>query len=218
MFETNLRDERYLPFENSGVISEWQLELPANPTLKDPRQFDYNTISDVVLHIRYTARQGGGLLRREAMKNVGAMILQAQAAGSARLFSVRNEFATEWAQFKGQAPVANERFPLTLDIREDHYPYWSQGRRAKVVRFDLVARSAKAAVPATLDVYDRADTTDANSIKDTLTKDTARENLLFGKLTNIALPSSPVSEVKFFFADREIGDLWVAVTWGDPES
>jgi hypothetical protein len=30
MFETNLRDERYLPFENSGVESEWQLELPAN--------------------------------------------------------------------------------------------------------------------------------------------------------------------------------------------
>ena len=31
MFETNLRDERYLPFEHSGVISQWQLELPANP-------------------------------------------------------------------------------------------------------------------------------------------------------------------------------------------
>jgi len=43
LFETNLRDERYLPFENSGVVSEWQLELPANPSKKDPRQFDYDT-------------------------------------------------------------------------------------------------------------------------------------------------------------------------------
>lgn len=50
MFETNLHDERYLPFENSGIVSEWQLELPA-----DVRQFDYDTISDVILHVRYTA-------------------------------------------------------------------------------------------------------------------------------------------------------------------
>ena len=28
MFETNLRDERYLPFEGSGAISDWQLTLP----------------------------------------------------------------------------------------------------------------------------------------------------------------------------------------------
>jgi hypothetical protein len=55
LFETNLRDERYLPFEGSGVVSEWQLELPA-----DVRQFNYDTISDVILHLRYTAREGGG--------------------------------------------------------------------------------------------------------------------------------------------------------------
>ena len=70
LFETNLRDERYLPFENSGVISEWQLELPANPSKGDPRQFDYDTISDVILHIRYTAREGGGLLRNGAVDNL----------------------------------------------------------------------------------------------------------------------------------------------------
>ncbi len=64
LFEANMRDERYLPFENSGVISDWQLELPADPSKGDPAQFDYNTISDVILHIRYTAREGGALLRR----------------------------------------------------------------------------------------------------------------------------------------------------------
>ncbi|GBD14911.1 hypothetical protein HRbin25_00798 [bacterium HR25] len=35
-FEPDLRDERYLPFENSGVISEWQLELPADPSPRRP--------------------------------------------------------------------------------------------------------------------------------------------------------------------------------------
>ena len=28
MFETNLRDERFLPFEGAGAISSWRLELP----------------------------------------------------------------------------------------------------------------------------------------------------------------------------------------------
>jgi hypothetical protein len=54
MFETNLRDERFLPFEGAGVESTWKLELP-----REFRQFDYSTISDVILHLRYTARQGG---------------------------------------------------------------------------------------------------------------------------------------------------------------
>ena len=53
MFETNLRDERFLPFEGAGAESTWKLDLP-----KDYRAFDYDTISDVILHIRYTARQG----------------------------------------------------------------------------------------------------------------------------------------------------------------
>ena len=43
LFETNLRDERYLPFEGVGAISEWHIQLP-----RDFRQFDYETISDIV--------------------------------------------------------------------------------------------------------------------------------------------------------------------------
>ena len=36
LFETNLRDERFLPFENAGAVSTWKLELPG-----DYRAFDY---------------------------------------------------------------------------------------------------------------------------------------------------------------------------------
>jgi Tc toxin complex TcA C-terminal TcB-binding domain len=35
MFETNLKDERFLPFEGHGAISAWKLSLPPLP------QFDY---------------------------------------------------------------------------------------------------------------------------------------------------------------------------------
>jgi hypothetical protein len=89
LFKTNPRDERCLPLENPGVISEWELELPTNPSKGDPHQFDYDTISDVILHIRYTAREGGGLLRKGAVDNLKAAIEADQAAGSVRLFSVR---------------------------------------------------------------------------------------------------------------------------------
>ena len=65
MFETQLRDERFLPFEGSGVISTWRLELPA-----EYPQFDYSTISDVILTIRYTVREGGDLLRNAATNAV----------------------------------------------------------------------------------------------------------------------------------------------------
>ena len=54
LFEVNLRDERWLPFEGQGAISTWTLTL-------DPRDnnFDFTTITDVILHVRYTARDGG---------------------------------------------------------------------------------------------------------------------------------------------------------------
>lgn len=71
LLDTNLRDERYLPFEGTGVVSEWQLALPATSGT-DPRQFDYTTISDIILHLRYTAREGGALLREAAVANLRA--------------------------------------------------------------------------------------------------------------------------------------------------
>jgi hypothetical protein len=119
LFETNLRDERYLPFENSGLESEWQLQMPANPSKNDPQQFDYKTISDVILHMRYTAREGGELLRAGAVGNLKQLIADAAAAGSLRLFAVRNEFPSEWAKLKNTSV-------LTLDLRKEHFPLWMQ--------------------------------------------------------------------------------------------
>jgi hypothetical protein len=218
LFETNLRDERYLPFENSGVISEWQLELPSNPSSSDPRQFDYDTISDVILHIRYTAREGGGLLRKGAIKNLSDAVDAGQAAGSVRLFPVRHEFPTEWAKFQRQTPGANQRFELALNLRDEHYPFWSQGHLKSVKRVDILARPTKIPVPASLDVFDKADKADAAAKKDTLVKETTMGNVLIGKFTNaasgIALPAKPVGELKLYFDDNAIGDLWIAITWG----
>ncbi|RLB02439.1 MAG: toxin, partial [Deltaproteobacteria bacterium] len=217
LFETSLHDERYLPFENAGVISEWQLELPANPSEGEPAQFDYNTISDVILHIRYTAREGGALLRNAAMQALDELIEAGQAAGSVRLFSIRHEFPTEWAKFTSQTPSANQRYELAFTLRPEHYPFWAQGRLNSVKRIDLLACTEQTSVPGSIDVYDKISDQPNAAQKDTLTKDAALGNLLIGKLTNIALPAKPTGELKLYFEDAKLSDLWLAVTWSRSE-
>ena len=53
LFETSLRRTVSLPFEGAGAIGDWDIELP-----KNFRAFDYDTISDVILHLRFTAKTG----------------------------------------------------------------------------------------------------------------------------------------------------------------
>lgn len=54
MFQLDFRDERYLPFEGTGAISEWELTLPHANNSVDL----INSISDVIIHLRYTALDG----------------------------------------------------------------------------------------------------------------------------------------------------------------
>ncbi len=209
MFETSLRDERYLPFENSGVISEWQLALPANPSKDEPSQFDYNTISDVILHLRYTAREGGDLLRNAALVQVKELLKETEAVGTVRLFSVRHEFPTEWVKFKN--PGSNQPAELTLDWRVEHYPFWSAGHLKKVNSVTILARTTGDV--SSIKIADKSDATDSD--KDTLEKDPSFGRLLFRKLDKVAFPQTPVGELKLFFDGdvNAVSDLWIAVAW-----
>lgn len=54
LFELNFKDERYIPFEGAGVISSWQIDLP--PSF---HQFDYTSITDVIMTVRYISTNGG---------------------------------------------------------------------------------------------------------------------------------------------------------------
>jgi hypothetical protein len=66
VFELFFVSDRYMPFEGAGAISSWRLELP------DARlpSFDCGTIADVVVHMCYTALNGGRALRGEAFGSV----------------------------------------------------------------------------------------------------------------------------------------------------
>ena len=134
MFETNLRDERFLPFEGAGAISTWNLSLPSQL-----RSFDYTTISDVILHIRYTARQAGDPLAAQATKELTGMLDTAGQSSQAVLFCLRYDFPTEWSAF------VNGTGNFTVTLAKQFFPYAVQSARTLTVDgLTLYAESAGA--------------------------------------------------------------------------
>ena len=112
MFETNLHDERFLPFEGAGAVRTWNLSLPA-----EVRSFDYLTISDLILHIRYTARDAGDPLRTAATNSLKGTLKQAGSSGQALLFNLRYDFPTEWSAF------VNGTGDFTVTLEKSFFPY-----------------------------------------------------------------------------------------------
>jgi hypothetical protein len=139
LFEPRLDDERYLPFERAGVISTWRLRL--NPVFP---QFDYRTISDVVLHLRYTARDGGALLAAAAATTardtVNAVALAASRQGLYRLVDPPAEHPTQWHRF--WHPDAGADQVLTLDTPPDGFPFFTNRLEIKVAGVEVLATLA----------------------------------------------------------------------------
>jgi len=118
MFELNFRDERYLPFEGTGAISTWRLELPA-----DVRQFNYNTISDVLLHLKYTAREGGSSLKTVAsvalLESLDAIKQQLSRTGLHHAINMKHDMSNDWFIL-----IKNGLINLTID--QSRLPYFVQ--------------------------------------------------------------------------------------------
>ncbi|KAJ9643644.1 hypothetical protein H2199_004323 [Coniosporium tulheliwenetii] len=119
IFELNFRDERSLPFEFAGAISSWRLTLP-----KKFRAFDYKSISDVILHVRYTAREGGealrGVVETETREKILATLPLAEGKrGLARLLQLRREFPDKFYRMN-HTPEKEMEVPLS----RLHLPYF----------------------------------------------------------------------------------------------
>ena len=132
LFELNFRDERYLPFEGAGAISQWRLELP-----NEFRQFDYNTITDVILHMNYMARQGGGALKAAATDHMTSVIEDATLGTPLmRMFSAKQEFSSEWYQFLN--PEIESALPtLEMTLNKDRFPFYFRDKNIEISAIDL---------------------------------------------------------------------------------
>lgn len=90
VFSADPNDPRYLPFERRGAISRWHLKLTAAVW----KQLDWDSISDLTMHLRYTARDGGASFRSEVE---GQVITNLESMGIGRTSTAYDLAATTGA-------------------------------------------------------------------------------------------------------------------------
>lgn len=106
-------DDRYVPFEGTGAVSQWTLDMPQRTNA-----FNLAAISDVILQIDYTALAGGAAFQ----KAVGELVPN-EVAG-ARLLEL-SQYSSAWYAFMHPAadaavqtlqfPVPRSLFPFNLN-------------------------------------------------------------------------------------------------------
>jgi hypothetical protein len=119
LFELNFRDERYLPFEGAGAVSTWGLELPAQLRL-----FDYDSISDVIVHISYTALDDGAFRQSVESAIAGALTQHASTVGLHRLFSLRHDFPSVFHRLLHTEGAQT----VTFELGAQHFPAFLSDR------------------------------------------------------------------------------------------
>lgn len=88
-FDLNFDSDRYLPFEGTGAISKWELRMP-----KAANRLKLINISDVIIHLNYTAEDGGIEYTKELIETKALKMHYGYKS-----VSLRNEFPIEWEQF-----------------------------------------------------------------------------------------------------------------------
>ncbi len=144
VFEVSFRDERYLPFETAGAISRWRISMPSATNA-----FDTSMVTDAVLKLCYTARDGGDLLRTQALQAATLPPVPQQTAAASlaapgqtdrtRLFSLKHEFPSEWYAMLHPADASAQYGQMPLQLRQDRFPYQYRGDQIRTGDIELFA-------------------------------------------------------------------------------
>lgn len=137
LHELTFRDERYLPFEGAGAVCRLRIDMP-----QASNGWDLSTTSDVVLTVRYDAREGGDQFRAAALaaldKSLGIEPGEdgAPSPPLRRLLSARHELSEAWHRFLHPADGAASQ-ELVAELTREHYPYLLRSRSLEIVSVDL---------------------------------------------------------------------------------
>jgi len=105
LFELRFDDDRYLPFEGTGAVSTWRLELNGKKG-----SYNVNDLLDITINLKYTAEQGGTVFDK-AVKGL------LKPYETVRYFDMQYDFPDEWNAFlDGDSnelvlPMSRDRFP-----------------------------------------------------------------------------------------------------------
>lgn len=92
-------DGRYSPFEGTGAISQWRLELP-----QATNRVDIGALPDVVIQLSYTALPGGPDMSKRVIQR-----LEAMGYMDGRLLFLANQYSDGWFAFMNPAPNAADQ-------------------------------------------------------------------------------------------------------------
>jgi hypothetical protein len=129
MFELNFRDERYLPFEYQGAVSRWRIELR-----RENNYFDMDTLSDVMLNLNFTSREGGVPLRQMAMEAAHKHL----PGGGWCFFDVRHEFPDAWQMLRNSDPEKGRDARLGLRLERKMFPFLPGSDEVSITRIAVL--------------------------------------------------------------------------------
>ena len=122
LFDPSLEQGRYLPFEFAGAASKWRITLPAQNNA-----FSLDTLSDVVLHLTYTSREGG-----QELKQATEAATSARTAGDGlRFIDLKHDMAEAWHGAFGSQAFYGDCDPCTelkLAFTKNMFPYTPGGQ------------------------------------------------------------------------------------------
>lgn len=144
MFQLDFRSEKVLPFEGAGAVGRWRLEI-------DPQaqSFDTRTMTDVILHLQYTARDGGSVFAGR----VREALLEAELE-SGRTYMVSLAQSAPDALHAFRTSADDERRVLVLPALGSLIGFLPRGVRAEFRTFHgfFAMRAPNAAVVPTVGV------------------------------------------------------------------
>jgi len=127
LFNLKFDDDRFLPFEGEGAISSWDIQMPI-----ENNQFDFNRMSDFVIHISYTASEGGETLAGPARTDLAANL----SGSRTLLVGLSYSFPKVWETFLEPEVEGSEQI-IEFTIKKSFYPFLDRNRDIQISRIGL---------------------------------------------------------------------------------
>ncbi|KAF2210002.1 hypothetical protein CERZMDRAFT_86627 [Cercospora zeae-maydis SCOH1-5] len=151
VFQLDFSDSstRYLPFEGAGAVSKWRFELP------QVRHFDYDTIFDVVLQMRYTSLLGSDDMKSGAQDAVKTYLKasesSARTTGRTVLIDISAEHATAWSTVRANTDVQS----VQLGNLSQRLPYFTRSSKGTLTISSLRVLMSGTLTKCTIKVGDK---------------------------------------------------------------
>jgi hypothetical protein len=146
LFHLRFDDDRYLPFEGAGAISNWRIELK-----QADNAVDLSGLGDLVLTLSYTARGGGAALeaiaRAEREKGLARGGIKPEVQ---HLVSLRRDLPEAWKKLEEAA--AGQEVELPLPLGADRLSARLRGLDVRIERASVLAVARAALAPDALKV------------------------------------------------------------------